>query len=133
MRLVGLVELFAFAAVFLPAEWMRAGHAHFSSVEMPTGPVFDSVMRQTSFTYGLHGIGMWFIAADVDRYRPLVFLTAAGYLAAAPAFLIIDVSNGMPWTWVLGNGGSCLLVGVVLSGLLLGERLSARPADGGKA
>jgi hypothetical protein len=28
----------------------------------------------------------------------------------------------MPWSWSIGNSGSCLLVGLVLSGLLLAER-----------
>lgn len=126
LRLVGLVEVFAFAAVVFPTEWMKAGHAQFNSVQMPDGPVFDSVMRQVSFTYGLHGVALFFIAADVPRYRPLVILTAVGYLLAAPTFFVIDRGNGMPWSWIAGNGGSCLLVGLVLSGLLLGERLSAR-------
>src|SRR5207249_4383868 len=102
---------------------------------------FDSVMRQVSFTYGLHGVALWFIAADVARYRPLVLLTAFGYLLTGPVFLLIDLSNGMAWSWSAGNGGSCLLVGTVLLGLLLGERASgkgrpatrASPTDGALA
>lgn len=122
IRLVGLVELLAFPAVVMPRAWMADGQAMLGYPEMPTGPVFDSVMRQTSFSYFLHGIGMWFIGSDVVRYRPLVILSAVGYLVAAPVFFTVDLSNGMPWTWIAGNGGSCLLVGLVLTALLLAER-----------
>src|SRR3954454_8584252 len=118
MRLVGVVEMLAFFSVVMPRASMADGQATLGFPEMPTGPVFDSVMREVSFSYCLHGIGMWFIGSDVVRYRPLVILSAVGYLVAAPVFFVIDSANGMPWTWTAGNGGSCLLVGVVLSGLL---------------
>jgi hypothetical protein len=108
----------------MPRAWMEAGHASLGFPEMPQGPVFDAVMRQVSFTYGLHGVGMWLIAADVVRYRPLVVLTAAGYLLAGPVFVLIDLTAGMPWFWMAGNGGSCLLIGAIVSGLLWGERAS---------
>jgi hypothetical protein len=126
LRLVGLVEICAFAAVVMPAEWMKSGQAILGSAAMPTDPIFDTVMRQVSFTYGMHGVGMWIIAADVVRYRPLVILSAVGYLLAAPAFFAIERVNGMPWSWSAGNSGSCLLVGLVLSGLLLAERAGGK-------
>jgi hypothetical protein len=126
LRMVGTVELLAFAAVFLPRSWMMATHGWLGLAEMPTGPVFDSVMRQVSFTYGLHGVALWLIAADVVRYRPLVVLTAFGYLLAGPVFIVIDLGNDMPASWTAGNGGSCILVGTVLLALLWGERSAAK-------
>jgi hypothetical protein len=126
LRLVGAVEVLAFGAVFLPSDWMATVHSWMGLAEMPKGPVFDSVMRQVSFSYGLHGVALLFLAADVARYQPLVVLTAVGYLLAAPVFVAVDLGNGMPWTWTAGNGGSCLLVGSLLSALLWGERAAAR-------
>jgi hypothetical protein len=125
LRLVGVVELLAFGAVVMPRASMQAWYEWLGAGEMPAGPVFDAVMRQVSFTYGLHGIGMWLIASDVTRYRPMVLLTAAGYLLAAPAFLLIDLAAGMPGFYVAGNGGSCLLIGVLLSVLIVLDRLRA--------
>lgn len=122
LRLVGTVEILAFGAVVMPREWMNANHAWLGLGEMPQGPVFDSVMRQVSFSYGLHGIALWFIAADVVRYRPLVILTAIGYLLAGPVFLLVDWNNDMPWLWMAGNGGSCLLIGTILLVLILAEK-----------
>jgi hypothetical protein len=130
LRLVGLVEMLALGAVVMPRAWMEAGHAWMGFAEVPQGPVFDSVMRQVSFSYGLHGVALWFIASDVVRYRPLVILTALGYLLAGPVFFVIDFGNGMPWSWMAGNGGSCLLIGTLLLGLLLGEHATTSGFSG---
>lgn len=128
LRLVGLVEMLAFVSVVMPASWMHEGHAQLGMPEMPPSPVFDAVMRQVSFTYALHGLALWFIAADVVRYRPLVILTGFGYLVTAPVFLAIDLSAGLPWFWWLGNGGSCLLIGIILLGLLAAARRAQQTA-----
>src|ERR1043166_3399737 len=122
IRLVGTMELLAFGFAFMPYDQMQACYELLGRGEMPSGPVFESVMRQVSFTYGLHGIGMWLIAFDLARYRPFVWLTCAGYLVAAPAFVAFDLTAGMPVSYVIGNGGSCLLVGGLLLGLILADR-----------
>src|ERR1041384_6683971 len=59
LRLVGAVGMLALGAVFLPRAWMEAVHAGMGLMEIPKGPIFDSVMRQVSFTYGLHGVALW--------------------------------------------------------------------------
>jgi hypothetical protein len=120
--------MLAFGAVVMPRSWMEAAHARLGLAEMPTGAVFDAVMRQVSFSYGLHGVALWFMAADVVRYRPLVILAGFGYLIAGPVFFLIDFTAGMPGFWMVGNGGSCLLIGVILLGLLWRERTSAKVA-----
>jgi hypothetical protein len=125
LGLVGAAEVLAFAAVGLPQSWMAATHAWLGLGEMPHAPVFDSLMRQVSFTYGLHGVALLFMASDVVRYRPLVILSAVGYLVTAPVFIAIDVGNGMPWYWVANNGGACLLIGAILGVLLVGEKMAA--------
>jgi hypothetical protein len=122
------MEMLAFGAVLMPRAWMESMHTAMGMSEMPKGPVFDSVMRQVSFTYGVHGVALWFIAADVRRYRPLVILTVIGYLLAGPVFFVVDLNNGMPWTWIAGNSGSCLLIGLLLLGILWGEYAARKSA-----
>lgn len=122
LRLVGIAELFAFRAVVMPRAWMDATQSWLGLPTAPKGPVFDSVMRQVSFTYGVHGVGMLILAADVRRFRPLVVWTGIGYLLEAPVFFLVDLLNGMPWLWMAGNGGSCLLIGLLLIGLLWAEK-----------
>jgi hypothetical protein len=97
---------------------MQAGHEWLGMGPMPTDPVFEAVMRQVSFSYGLHGVGLLLIASDVARYRPLVILSALGYLAFGIVFLFIDTGLGMPALWVVGNNGSAMLVGALLLGLV---------------
>ena len=121
LGLVGLVELFAFGAAVMPRTWMESGYAWLGVGEMPTDPVFESAMRQISFSYGLHGVGLLLIATDVVRYRPLVILSAVGYLAFGVVFLFSDIAVGMPRMWVAGNAGSAMLVGGILMGLVWGE------------
>jgi hypothetical protein len=124
LRIVGVLELLAFGAVVMPRASMAATHAWLGLSEMPEAPVFDSVMRQVSYCYTMHGIATLIVASDVVRFRPLVILSAIGYLLAAPLFLAIDLDNGMPGVWLAGNGGACLVIGAVLTGLLLAERMA---------
>lgn len=121
LRAVGTVEMLALAAVVMPRSMMEAGHVWLGLGKMPEGEVFEAVMREVSFVYVMHGVGLWCIASDVARYRPLVVLTAAGFLLAAPVFLAIDAALGMPWIWTAGNVGSAITIGGLLSVLLWGD------------
>ena len=125
LRLVGCVEILAFPAAVMPRDWMAAGHEWLGLGDLSSAPAVEAVMRQVSFTYGLHGIGLWLIASDVVRYRPLVVLGAACYLAYGLVFLVTDMSVGMPTVWVVGNGGSCVLIGTLLAWLLGLDRPAA--------
>ena len=95
LRMVGTMEGFAFVSAVMPRSRMEMGHRWLGMGEVPQGAVVDFMIRQASFSYGLHGIAMWFIAADVVRYRPLVILTGFGYLAAGRAFFPIAASAGV--------------------------------------
>src|SRR5262249_57306118 len=90
--------------------------------EFPDSAVVETLMRQVSFTYALHGVAMCFIAMDVVRYRRLIVLAAWGYLLTGPVFVLIDVSAGLPWYWSAGNGGLCFFVGLLLLVLLSRDR-----------
>jgi len=126
LGLVGATEMLAFAAVPVQRATMAEIHAWLGLGEMPTAPLFDSLMRQVSFTYGLHGVALLVMATDVVRYRPLVILSAIGYFVTPPVFIAIDVANGMPWWWVANMGGSCLLIGTILFALLIAEKKTGR-------
>ena len=122
LRAVGVVEMMAFGAVVMPREWMAESHQWMGLGDLSQAPAVEAVMRQVSFSYGLHGIGILMIASDVTCYRPLVVLSAVGYLAYGVAFLFGDMRLGLPAMWVAGNAGSCLLIGGLLSSLLIAER-----------
>ena len=114
LRLTGTVELGAFVAVVMPRQWMEAGHSWLGLGEMPEGAIVNFIIRQASFTYGLHGVLLWVLSWDVVRFRPLVVFTGVSYVVAAPVFFMIDLNSGMPLFWTVGDAGSCLGFGGAL-------------------
>ena len=122
LRLAGATELLAFIAVVMPRSWMEISHAWLGLGEMPDGPLLMFMIRQASYTYGVHGLSLWLIASDVKRFRPFVIFNGVAFLVAAPVFLSIDLTSGMPLWWALSDPGSCGLFGVALLSLSLTNR-----------
>jgi hypothetical protein len=120
LRVAGAVEILAFFAVIMPRSWMEVSHAWLGMGEMPSGPVIMFMIRQASYTYGMHGVSLWILASDVTRFRTLILLNAIAYLLAAPVFFLIDLTSGMPWFWTVGDSLSCGFFGAAL--LLLNRR-----------
>ena len=127
LRLTGTVEVGAFVAVVMPRQWMEAAHSWLGLGEMPEGAIVNFIIRQASFTYGLHGVLLWLLSWDVVRFRPLVVFTGISYIVAAPAFFMIDMTSGMPWFWTVGDAGSCLCFGSVLLCLVWWEHKQGPP------
>src|SRR6185295_11487803 len=96
LRLVGASEVLAFFAVVMPRSWMEVSHVWLGLGQMPEGAVLMFLIRQASYTYGMHGISLWLIATDVKRFRPFVVLNGISFLLAGPVFFIIDYTAGTP-------------------------------------
>lgn len=114
LRLAGSVEILAFVAVVMPRSWMEVSHAWLGMGEMPSGPLIMFMIRQASYTYGMHGVSLWVLASDVDRFRTLILLNGISYLLAALVFFLIDHMSGMPWFWTVGDSLSCGFFGAAL-------------------
>jgi hypothetical protein len=123
LRLAGVTEILAFIAVFMPRSWMEVSHAWLGMGEMVHGPLIMFMVRQASFTYGMHGISLLVLASDVERFRKLIILNGLAYLLAGPVFLWIDYTSGMPWWWTLADPLACAFTGAAL--LLLSPRKSS--------
>jgi hypothetical protein len=127
LRSTGTVECFAFAAVVIPFRWMGLVHAWLGLGAMPEGAVLRYLIREVSLLAGLHGVLLWLLARDVERFRPLVIFTGFSYLLGGPVFALGAATAGMPWFWFLGEGLSCLAVGIiVLSLAVLGDHGAGR-------
>ena len=120
LRLAGAFEILAFIAVVMPRSWMEISHEWLGMGQMPHGPVLMFLIRQASYTYGVHGVSLWVLALDVNRFRPLVILNGIAFLLAAPIFFIIDYTSGMPWWWTVADPVGCGLLGAAL--LLLSRK-----------
>lgn len=114
LRLAGAFEILAFIAVVMPRSWMEISHEWIGLGEMPHGSVLMFLIRQASYTYGMHGISLWILALDVKRFRPLIILNGIAYLLAAPVFWIIDYTTGMPLWWTVGDSFGCGFMGAAL-------------------
>jgi hypothetical protein len=110
----GAIEVLAFVAVIMPRSWMEASHAWLGLGEMPSGSITMFMIRQASYTYGMHGISLWILASDVERFRALVMLNGISFLLAAPVFFLIDHTSGLPLWWTLGDTAACGFFGVAL-------------------
>ena len=114
LRLAGAVEVFAFIAVVMPRSWMEVSHAWLGMGEFPGGPLLMFMIRQASYTYGIHGLSLWILAANVERFRPLIIFNGVAFLVAAPVFFLIDLTSGMPFWWAVSDPMSCGLFGAAL-------------------
>jgi hypothetical protein len=114
LRLAGAFELLAFIAVVMPRSWMEISHEWLGLGEMPNGPVLMFLIRQASYTYGMHGVSLWILALDVKRFRPLIILNGIANLLAAAVFWVIDYTAGMPLWWTIGDGIGCGVLGAAL-------------------
>lgn len=122
LRIAGATEILAFIAVVMPRSWMEISNAWLGLSPMPDGPLLMFMIRQASYTYGVHGLSLWLIATDVKRFHPFVVFNGIAFLVAAPVFFLIDVTSGMPWWWTVSDPVSCGFLGAAL--LLLSRRPS---------
>jgi len=122
LRLAGATEILAFFAVIMPRSWMEISHTWLGMGEMPEGAVLMFLIRQASYTYGMHGVSLWVLAWDVTRFRKLVVLNGIAYLLAGPVFFWIDYSTGMPWFWAVIDSLGCGSFGAAILALSLVRR-----------
>jgi len=98
----------------MPHSWMEISHRWLGMGKMPDGPLIMFMIRQASYTYGMHGISLWVLATDVVRFRKLVILNGVAFLLAGPIFFLIDYTSGMPWYWTVIDSLGCGFFGAAL-------------------
>ena len=129
LRIAGTLEILAFIAVMLPRSWMEISHSWLGLGVMPGGPLTMFMIRQASYSYGMHGISLWVLSMNVNRFRPLVKLNGIAYLLAGPVFFAIDYSSGMPMWWTIGDSLGCGLMGAALLILLQRDEAGANASN----
>lgn len=114
LRLTGATEMLAFISVVMPQSWMEAGHLWLGMGEMRSSPLLIFMIRQASYTYGLHGLSLWILSTDLKRFRPLIIFNGIAFTLAGIVFFLIDYTAGMPWFWTIGDAAGCAAFGVLL-------------------
>jgi hypothetical protein len=92
--LVGVGSLFALVAVFMPVSWMAATHRWLGLGEMPTDPVVEYLARSVSACYALVGALCLVVAADLERYRPLVRFLGVAFALMSLVLLGVELAGG---------------------------------------
>lgn len=122
LRLTGAFEILAFIAVVMPRSWMEVSHAWLGLGQMPEGAILMFLIRQASYSYGMHGVSLWILASDVKRFRKLIIFNGIVYLLAAPVFFLIDYTYEMPFFWTVSDTVGCGLLGGALLWLTLSRK-----------
>lgn len=114
LRLNAVVELLALAGVLMPRAWMDLAHQGLLGEPLAQGPVVVYLARTVSLFYAVHGWLVWVVALDVRRFGPILTYLVLSTFIMGLATLAIDYLAGLPMYWVLGEGLSITLLGVVL-------------------
>lgn len=104
LRILGVVDLLALLAVFLPLAWMARAHQWLGLGELPREPIVGYLTRSASALYALHGAMIVFISFDIRRYARLITFLAVVALFHGAVMLGIDLWVGMPVWWTLLEG-----------------------------
>ena len=72
-----------------PHRWLGLG-------ELPASPIVEYLARSLSAFYALVGALCLVMAADLERYRPLVRFLRAAFALWSAAMLWVDLAAGMP-------------------------------------
>ncbi|MBI3865469.1 MAG: hypothetical protein HY290_26640 [Planctomycetia bacterium] len=114
LRILGGIDLLAFAAVVVPEAWIDAVHQLVGLGALPDGPIVGYLARSASAMYVLHGAIVVFISFDVVRYERLIRFMAYAALIHGAVVFAIDVAQQMPVFWRYGEGPCFAATGTVV-------------------
>lgn len=117
LRLGGATLLLATFAIVMPTDWMASNHRRLGLGTFPASSLVEYLTRSISGLYALHGGVLLVASTDVLRYRPLVVYLAAMNVVFGLVMLGIDLVAGLPLWWVLIEGPSLTVTGVVMLAL----------------
>ena len=112
--LLGMGSLFALVPVVMPWSWMAATHRWLGLGEMPTGPIVEYLARSLSAFYAVMGALCLVVAADLERYRPLVRLLGTAFALMSVVLLGVDLAAGLPWWWSASEGPGGVVLGALM-------------------
>ena len=125
LRLLGLLDFCALAAVVAPRAWIAASHEWLGLGAFPAGPLVEYLARCTSVWYASYGLLLWFISRDVERYARLIRFLSCVLIVQGIMIVWIDLAARMPGWWTAFEGPCCSGLGAIL--LMLQRRTITRP------
>lgn len=114
LRLIGVADLLAIVAVFLPTAWLAWGHDAIGLGEFPQGRIVGYLARSTSLLYAIHGALMLVLATDVSRFLPVIRCYGKVILVAGVLLIGVDIAESMPLWWTVSEGIAVVGIGIVI-------------------
>jgi hypothetical protein len=114
LRIIGGTGLFALIAVCIPMSWMMITHRWLGLGEMPNSPIVEYLARTVSAFYALVSAFCLILAADLNRYRPLVRPIALLFALFGIVLIGTDLAAGMPIWWTVSEGPMAIVFGALM-------------------
>lgn len=124
LRIIGTAALLALFAVFFPYSWMNAVHQWLGMGELPSEPIVGYLARSTSAFYAFLGGLLWVVSFDLRRHRMVLCYLGVVIVIFGAALLAVDVLEGMPIWWTVGEGPFNFVFGTVI--FVLARKLHKR-------
>ena len=104
----------AFLTLPIPVESMAGVHRWLGLGELPRAPIVEYLARSVSAFYGFHGVLLFMLSTDVERYARLIGMIAVTTVLFGLILLAIDIHVGLPAYWTVGEGPPVVVIGMVL-------------------
>ena len=127
LRVVGIADLLALIAVFLPGTLLESTHEFVGLGALPDGRIVGYLARSTSLLYAINGALLLFLATDVARYRPVIRCYGTLILTAGVLLLGVDIAEAMPLWWTFFESGAVCGIGLVILLLSRSATVDAKP------
>jgi hypothetical protein len=114
IRILGVVEVLAVAGIVMPASWMAAAHERLGMGPMPEGPVVGYLARSCSALYAMQGALFLYLSMDVVRRRDVIRFMGWVFAALAPVALGIELLEGLPLYWTVGEPVSVVVTAAAI-------------------
>ena len=121
LRIIGTAALLALVAVVMPYSWMNAVHEWLGMGTLPSEPIVGYLARSTSAFYALLGGLFWVASFDLHRHRMVLCYLGIVIVIFGTVLFVVDLLEGMPLWWTIGEGPFNIVFGVVI--LALARRL----------
>ena len=109
--------MLAVGAVVMPGSWMAAFHQKLGLGLFPDSAIVDYLARQLSAFYVVFGGLFVMLAYDVRGYARLISYVGWATIGLGVVFTFVDISDGLPFWWVVAEGPGAVGFGVMVLAL----------------
>lgn len=125
LRLIGGICLLALVPMWMPREWIDAGHRWLGFGPFPDAPIAGYLARSVSALSAFYGGLLVVLSFDVRRYAAVIRYQAAAIMVVSAGGVLRCVPEGVPLWFVGGDAAACwayCIPMLVLSGRVQGGR-----------